>query len=383
MSVLARETDGTSYKAYKYSLDDAERPYIDYGEDEIIWQKRAETEQVRKYINLSDLSKKLLSQGESIFKYFLDGSRRVCKADDMSYGGDNGIYPVVAGQIGVACSERVNKKLKIKNFKYEIVLSLPDIANADGKSGFFESKVIKLNESKILKRVNLEISNILPYRTNKAKNFKDDKFEDRGTARVQERMLALEQDMVAELVRKNKLNQDNYLIKDGSLEYKPSSQDLKDKNKYKIFMNNYNWVIGVSKNFNPEVCLDANGKSNPEYIANLPLYHRTPAACFKNPKFFGDMQFAVWYVRIRDRLKTRTAFDGVLKLEKMLVTREENEFGIESNLINLLSANIINERSPVCYGSDLRWANHLYPVYLTERYIKSKYLSSESFLNLF
>ena len=41
MSVLARETDGTSYKAYKYSLDDAERPYIDYGEDEIIWQKRA------------------------------------------------------------------------------------------------------------------------------------------------------------------------------------------------------------------------------------------------------------------------------------------------------------------------------------------------------
>jgi predicted nuclease of restriction endonuclease-like (RecB) superfamily len=41
------------------------------------------------------------------------------------------------------------------------------------------------------------------------------------------------------------------------------------------------------------------------------------------------------------------------------------------------------ERNPVCYGSDMRWANHLYPVYLTERYVKSHYLSTESFLHLF
>jgi len=67
----------------------------------------------------------------------------------------------------------------------------------------------------------------------------------------------------------------------------------------------------------------------------------------------------------------------------MLVTQEENEYGIDSDLVNMLSALLINERNPVCYGTDLRWANHLYPVYLTEKYVKSKYLSAESFLHLF
>jgi hypothetical protein len=41
---------------------------------------------------------------------------------------------------------------------------------------------------------------------------------------------------------------------------------------------------------------------------------------------------------------------------------------------------IINERNPVCYGSDDRWANHLYPIYLTEKYIKSQYLVKLDFL---
>ena len=142
-------------------------------------------------------------------------------------------------------------------------------------------------------------------------------------------------------------------------------------------------MLGVSKNFNPEVCKDTNGNSNPGYIADLPLYHRTPVACFKNPELFGDVSFAVWYVRIRDKSRTRTPFDGVLKIEKMLVTSEELEVGIDSELVDTLTALIINERCPTCYGSDLRWANHLYPVYLTESFIKSKYLSAESFLHLF
>ena len=141
--------------------------------------------------------------------------------------------------------------------------------------------------------------------------------------------------------------------------------------------------MGVSKNFNPEVCKDINGKSNPGYVADLPLYHRTPVACFKNTDLFGDVKFAVWYIRIRDTTKTRTAFDGIVKVEKMLITHEENEYGIDSELVDLLSASIINERNPVCYGSDLRWANHLYPVYLTETYVKSRYLSADSFLHLF
>lgn len=384
MAILAEVTGGKSYKAHKYGLDHADRPFIDYGEDSIIWKKTAETDKSnRKYVPLEVLSKTLSAREEQRLTYFLDGSRRVFKVDDIAYtksGGRSAIYPVVAGQIGVGCCKRENKRLIPEKFKREFVLSIPDIANADGKAGFFPATARKLNESPELKRLGIEFATIIPYRT--AKNA-EKKFEDLGTACIQDRMSQREKELVAELVREGKLNQDNYLVKDGSLEYRPTKEDKADKRKYQIFKNNYNWVLGVSKNFNPEVCVDINGKPNPGFIADLPLYHRTPVACFKNPDWFGDTEFAVWYIRIRDKKRTRTPFDGIIKVEKILVTQEEIEDGIDSTLVNQLSAYLINERNPVCYGSDLRWANHLYPIYLMEAYVKSRYLSAESFLHLF
>lgn len=384
MNLLAKETGGKSYKAHKYGLDHAERPFIDYGEDgAIIWKKTAETTPHRTYVDLTKISKKLAQRNETILSFFLDGSRRVFKVDDIAYsqsGGRSVIYPIIAGQIGVGCCRRIDKVLKPEKFKREIVLSMPDIANADGKPGFFPATAQKLNECSELKRLNLTLSNILPYKT--AKNT-DKKYEDRGTACIQDRMIQREKELVAELVRAEKIGPDNYLVKDGSLEYKPSKEDKKDKKRYQTFKNNYDWVIGASKNFNPEVCLDINGKPNPGFIADLPLYHRTPVACFENPDFLGDVQFAVWYIRLRDKKQTLTPFDGILKIEKILVTQEDVDNGVDSDLVDYLSACLINERNPVCYGKDLRWANHIYPVYLTEQFVKSKYLSAESFLHIF
>jgi hypothetical protein len=256
---------------------------------------------------------------------------------------------------------------------------LPDKADADGKSGFWPATVKKLNECAELKRLGIEFSTILPYKTSKND---DKKYEDRATASIQDRMIEGEKKLVEELVREGMLNQDNYLVKDGSLEYRPTKEDKSDKRKYQTFKNNYNWVIGASKNFNPEVCVDTSGKPNPQFIAELPLYHRTPVAEYEND-MLGDIKFAVWYIRLRDKNQTRTPFDGILKVEKILVTEEENECGIESDLVDTLSAYLMNERNPVCYGSDLRWANHLYPIYLTESFVKSRYLSTESFLHLF
>ena len=383
MEILANVTGGKSYKAYKYGLDNAERPFIDYGEDLIIWQKTAETEHIRQYVDLTKKSKQIAKVDDQLLTYFLDGSRRVFKVDDIAYqqSGRSVIYPVIAGQIGVGCCKRVDKRLRPEKFVREIVIVVPDKADADGKPGYFQATAKKLNESQELKRLNLELSTVLHYKTKREKF--EDKYEDRGTACVQDRMIMREKELVAELVREHKLNQDNYLIKDGSLEYRPTKEDRSDKKRYAMFKNNYNWVLGVSKNFNPEVCLDIKGKANPGYIADLPLYHRTPVACFTNPEFLGDMQFAVWYIRIHTKERTRTAFDGIIKVEKMLVTEEENEYGIDTDLVNTLSAYLINERNPVCYASDLRWANHLYPIYLTESFVKSRYLSTESFLHLF
>lgn len=382
MNLIAEYTGGKSYKAHKYCIDKSTHPSVDYGNSEIVWKRRAETTPHKSYVDLSALSKTLASRDDQILSYFLDGSRRVFKVDDIAYtksGGRSVIYPVIAGQIGVGCCKRINKKLIPEKFIREYVIALPGIADADGRPGFWPATAKKISDCEELKRLGISFSTILSY---KASQTNDKKFEDMATACVQDRMIEREKELVAELVREGKLNQDNYLVKDGSLEYRPTKEDKSNREKYLRFKNNYNFVLGASKNFNPEVCEDINGKPNPGFIADLKLYHRTPVAEYENP-MLGDIKFAVWYIRLRDQSRTRTPFDGILKIEKILVTEEECENGIDSELVDMLSAYIINERNPVCYGSDLRWANHIYPIYLTESYIKSQYLSTESFLHLF
>lgn len=382
--ILAEETGGKSYKAHKYSLD-SDRSYLDYSELEdqtFTWKKRGETDPPPTYKSLEFLAKFLAQRDEQVLTYFLDGSRHVYKVDDMAYlksGGRSVIYPTIAGQVGVGICKRENKKMIQEALSREIVLSVPSIADPNGKGGFFEALSIKLNASNELARIKQcgwEFATPIPYDISSGEK----KFEDRGTARIQTAMIEREKEMVKQLVREGKLNQNNYLIKDGSLEYRLSKTDKDDDKSFQTFKQNYNWVIGLSKTFNPEACFDK-GKSNPGYIADLPLYHRTPVAYFGNEKEL--LAFAVWYVRLRDKQKTRTPFDGILKVEKILVRDDELKNGMDTETVDRLSALIINERNPTCYGLDPRWANHIYPVYLTERFVKSQYLSTESFLHLF
>lgn len=382
MQIIAKETNGISYNTYKYSYDSIGLPSISYDNDDKImkWQESGETDIHKKPVNLKSFADSISGE-EPILKYFLDGSRHVFKVDDISY--NKHVYPVIAGQIGVGCCGRTNKRMYPEIFSRELVLALPDKSHADGwnDKAFFASKLQKVNDSLELKRLGLMFSEIIPYSTSSTSG-REDKLEDRAIGVVQDHMVEAEKRMVAELVRKKRLGQSSYLVKDGSLEYKvmkSGADDLRSLQKYK---HNYRWVIGISKSFNPESCLDHTGKPNSNYIANLPVYHRTPVARYSNRDFLGDVEFAVWYIRIRDKKNTQTPFDGVLKIEKILMD-EEIENGIDSDEIDLISANIINERNPTCYGTDRRWANHLYPVFLTESFVKSKYISAEMFLHLF
>jgi len=387
--ILEAETGGKSYKAHKYCLDYAERPNPDYGDVDksLEWNEYGETRHGKQYIDLSAMSKGLSHGGEQLITYFLDGSRHVYKVDDMAYekaGNRSVIYPIIAGQIGVGCCCREDKRVRSERFIGEIALAIPDIADADGSGdkGFFQALAKKIRDGSVLaSRLGQDwrFSRVFSY---DSKDEDKGKFEDRGTARIQDEMINLEQQMVTDLVAAGKLNQDNYLVKDGSLEYRPNKDMRKDSNEYKRFKNRYDFVLGVAKGFNPTVCKDTHGKANPGYIADLHLYSRTPVAKFTNP-MLGDIAFAVWYIRIHSQTRTRSPFDGIIKVEKILVSDSEVESGMDSDLVNLLSAYLINERNPTCYGADQRWANHLYPVYLTEQYVKSRYISEESFLHMF
>ena len=383
--IIEEATGGKSYKAHKYSLDHDRSP-LEYGVEDctFTWKRSGETEPPPSYKSVDTLSKTLAAREEQVLTYFIDGSRHVYKVDDMAYqSGDRSvIYPTVAGQVGVGVCQRIDKRVSpLSGFLVrEIVISLPSIADPRGKGGgFFEALSAKLNDSSELMRIQRcgwKFTEMLPYDT----KTDDRKFEDRGTAKIQDLMIKREKELVRELVRQGKLNQDNYLVKDGSLEYRLIPEDRDTEKSFKTFEKSYEWVIGLSKQFNPESCF-VKGKSNPGYIANLPIFNRTPVAYFGSDK--EPLAFAVWYIRLHEKKHTRTPFDGILKVEKILVRDDELRNGMETETVDRLSALIINERNPTCYGVDARWANHIYPIYLTERFVKSQYLSAESFLHLF
>ncbi len=53
---------------------------------------------------------------------------------------------------------------------------------------------------------------------------------------------------------------------------------------------------------------------------------------------FGDYKYSVWYVRIREAKYTESPFAGIVKIEKILITENENENGLESDLIDVITA---------------------------------------------
>lgn len=383
LRLIEKETSGICFSSQKYSIDiDSPSTLIYDTEKEIIPDESGETEKQTSYINLSDKAERILND-EPLFKYFLDGSRRVYKIDDISYA--NKVYPIIAGQIGIGCCKRENRKILKQCYKRENVIVLPTDANVEGRrhEQFFENIRRQINEkSGFLKDKDIQVDKILYYTPDKDKFGKEDDFKDKAVAKIQDRMIELEKDLVAELVQGNLLNKDVYLIKDGSLEYKEYPSIKKDSRSYANIRNNYRYVVGVSKSFNPSLARTKDKKSMAKYIADLPIYSRTPAIKYAS-SHTGQEKFSIWYLRIRSSEHCQSPFDGVIKVEKLLTHEDEKEYGLDSEIINSISANLINERNPVCYGKDNRWANHLYPIYLTESFVKSKYLSNTFFLNMF
>ena len=376
LQFIAAKTYGESYRTSKFELEVETSTQIEYDAPiEIVLKRRGETNPPKKFLSLEGQAK-TFSDAAQILNYFLDGSRRVFKVDDIAYpqGSRKLIYPIVAAQVVTGCCRRVDKKLRAENFAAEIILAMPDVANFDGHEGFFPNLAAQIHEHLAYKNFPIKI---LSYSTNRKVA---EKFEDRAVAVIMAHMHDAEKNLVAELVRRGKLDQKNFLVKDGSLEYRVLPSDKK-----KFNAKNYSFVIGVSKKFNPMLATDSNGKINPGLVADLPKFCRTPVTIFeREDNFHGGNKFAVWYLRLHDRKFSDSPFDGVVKVEKILVTDAETcTEKIDSDEVNLLSAYLLNERNPVCYGADNRWANHIYPIFLTESFVKSRFISAEAFLNLF
>lgn len=378
LHILAEKTFGESYATHKYCFDDNEPPDAFEAEKDFSFKDYGETIRYSTPINLSQFQKQLNSP---VFSYFLDGSRRTYKIDDIRY--DARIYPVLIGQIGVACCHRASsdnfKSLRTEN---RLILAIPIQANPDGgdfDSPFFDELKNNINSESSLKRLGLKLHKIIAYPEREGLEYSN-----LAIAALHEEMLDMEKEFIDWLVKEKRvLTPYCRLIKDGSIEYQKSTRGTyRDLSRLK---SNYKCVVGVSKRFNPEKCVDRTGKSNASLIAKLPLYHRTPVFKFISERAGGEggsVYIAAWYIRIRDIKHTISPFDGVVKAERILTDSKEIEEGLDSEEVDLISANLVWERNPTCYGKDFRWANHLYPIYLTELNLKSRRLSDHVLMNI-
>ena len=378
----------TLYHTKKISLDENLPETLDYDDKpatQIAKSPFAETNQNRvKTVRIKDSYIKATSP---IFSYFLDGSRHVYKIDDIAIG--RKIYPVLAGQIVVGCCQRPSrdefKKLIVEN---KIVIALPDDFDIDdeNKGGNFcrlycERINAEMEKVPFLKEHGIHLHQMLLYKTDghdellKGK----DKYRSRAQAIIQNEMTDSEQLVVKELCKRHLLDDEHFLIKDGSIDYNPRYSNMGlSSTDFALLHANYKHVVGVSKRFDPELMNDFEGNRLSKTISNLAPFERTKVYEYQSE--YSQSYYAVWYLRLRKSDFRETPVSDIVKCEMIL---DEKGAMIDTEVIDIISANLIREAFPVCYGNDARWANHLYPVYLTESFCKSQYIDKEVIYKIF
>ena len=384
------------YRTRKLSLDDTmgeQFTHESYDRDSMSkdtsGKKYAETDTTN--ISSVEIPQKLIqSPFSNNIKYFLDGSRHTFKVDDISIG--QKIYPIIAGQIIVGCCYRPDRdSFKKADLKKEIIISLPKTFYQGhwGKRDDYARKYAAdltnyLQENnKYAKEKKMTIGRVVFYEvdgpTVSDSNDKN-RFMNSGIAQIQNSMTDEEQIMVESLCKQKRLSDSAYLIKDGSIQYNPRYSLLakSDQARWDNMRTNYQHVIGISKSFDPTLLKDKNSNIARE-IADLKPFHRTKVYLYCSEQS-NKQSFGVWYLRLRNSDFRQTNFSDIVKWELLML---DNEKTFDTNQINWLCANIIREAYPVCFGADTRWANHLYPVYLTESFCKTQYIDKNIFLGLF
>lgn len=296
---------------------------------------------------------------DSLFRFFLDGSRRTYKVADILV--EDNYLPIVAGQIGAACCVRENKRLKKYLLFQQNLIVLPDSINELTLEELKES-IEKIN----LKGINLRTINLDFKATN-------GNLADQSVAKINSEMQGMELQIINDMHRERVLDTDSMLILDGSLEF---------VNKPKLIEESFRHVVGVAKSFNSNLkeLLKRKDQEIGTILSTLEFGERTPVFKIET----NQLIIGAWYLRIRRREFMKSPMDGIIKVEKVALKNDNEHIdGIDTGLIDNISMSLLSERFPTCYGVDSRWASHLYPIYLTEKFLKSSYKSDYHFLNVF
>lgn len=367
LQTIEELSGGRCYQTERFSLDHFMLPEYQDSNEVFSKNKIFENENKQGKNILLDVN----SSAFSFFRYFLDGSRRTYKIVDFGTS-DGKFLPIVAGQIGAAVCLREKKKLKKYVVSRKNVLAVPD--RMGGEFGAIAQKIQSMRMPENKSR-SICIDQVLKY---KVKDNPDRPFENLAIAKIQKTMMDMEVELIRKMVESNKLETDKMLMIDGSLQF----SGVEDSDTV------FRHVIGVSKSFNPNIqglLKSSMHRQIGDYLTSLKFAERTPVYEIeidgKVPK--RKTKIGAWYLRIRPQEKAERPLDGIIKIEKIATTNNEREYFFETDMINEISRSILLERNVTCYGNDPRWANHLYPIYLTEQFLKNSFISDTFFLNIF
>ena len=297
----------------------------------------------------------------SLFRFFLDGSRRVFSIAEVVVGGR--YYPILAGQIGVAVIERRDDgKLKPLNDRctFKNLVVFPDTLSADDYREI-QAKIDATSRFKF---------HVLQYKAAKLK--KGGTLSDLGVAMIMRAMHNAEVDTVRVLAQDGMLSDDRMLLIDGGLQFGDQGRidpaDFRD-------------VAALAKTFQPNV---STGRGRGRYdIGTLAKRLDFGDRTYVFGQKFKRLQLANWYLKLRPNRYMHSPLQGVAKVEVFAIGRNEEENGIDQSRVSNISKSILSERNVTPYGKDARWAVQLYPIFQVEQYVKSRFANSATLMGAF
>lgn len=298
----------------------------------------------------------------SILRYFLDGSRRTYKIGDLLV---NGRYlPLIAGQVGVAVIVR-----RQTGRPYAPLRDFCSFKNAIA----FPDQLASPDDTKTLKhKIQDATGNAFEVLRYQVKPDRDP--VDLGVAKIMSYMADLELKAVHDMSEQRLLQTDAMLVKDGPLRYRNIAGRGFDVVQFRN-------VLGVSKTFRSSFAVGTGRRKRDvgAITCDLPMGERTPVfKTLDEGRFIGT-----WYLRIRQPERMSNPLQGIIKTECYAVDRFEEQRGLDADRITTICEHLLRERNVSAYGADSRWATHLYPVYVTESFIKAQLLSDTRFEALF
>nr|VFK67692.1 MAG: hypothetical protein BECKUNK1418G_GA0071005_11577 [Candidatus Kentron sp. UNK]VFK72971.1 MAG: hypothetical protein BECKUNK1418H_GA0071006_11537 [Candidatus Kentron sp. UNK] len=318
---------------------------------------------------LREGKRKVEDHGGSFFRYFLDGSQRSWRVIDASIRGH--YLPFCAGQVGVAVIERDDNGMFSPVRSLTTIRNVLAVPNLIGKDEILD----------IAGKINAELAEnqhftIVQYNYTS----KEDKDPgDLGRAMIIDEMQREELRTIRKMIEQNKINDRAMLAKDGGLQYRKDKRD-QELSPLKDDIVQLRNVVGLAKTFKPELILGKGRKrqSLGNLTKGLQWQERTTVI---RPPDNRDTAYGWWYLRLRPTDWMYSPLQGVIKIE-VFTMGEEKEEGISQGRADTLSSYVLAERNVTPYKADARWATHIYPIYLTETYLRASFLSHTRFKSL-